>query len=599
MAGPRSLAVRAPFILAAALLLSAAALSAAPRAFSFRVILDPESPEAGQPLLVDVLVEGMTGASLGTVQLGPGLSFESSLVKPWHPASGPGGTEVVLGLRVQGAGTRSIDRLEISGAEGNLEAGPLRFEARSAGVLAAPAWTWRAPDRVYRYSTFHVSLAGPADAAGGSQAVFAVPTGATFEVVPGESLSWIVTALDGGIVLPEAGIEGSKTTGRVSSRTIEVLPLPSAIEGSRAQGDLSLRFEGPSAATARAGDILTFRLAVAGRGNLPSVRFPAIVASLDGRALAPESWTESRGDSIQPSSDGYEGSAVLEMTLEAPGPGTLVVRPGPFPVLLPNGSVAVRTAAGITIRVQPSASPAGGAPADPWADLVPVLASRLAQRDASLERLPAIVTDGKPAAALETLGKAPLSVRLSTDCRLLEAGLLWKAGSRGSALAELYGLLRTRPGDTRAAKTAAALQKQIGTGPACRDALPEPRAFLWPGLCAIAATGAFLIPALVLRKKRPGKRRWRPALGAAAGLLGLAGAVLLALALVSGLERHDRYAVVWTDRIFTVPSPLAEGSEEVVRGSSALVIGRTQGYIGLRFADGSMGWAREESVYLY
>ncbi len=65
------------------------------------------------------------------------------------------------------------------------------------------------------------------------------------------------------------------------------------------------------------------------------------------------------------------------------------------------------------------------------------------------------------------------------------------------------------------------------------------------------------------------------------------------------MERHRRFAVVWTDRLLLVPSPLATGYVEVARGSAARVRGEAEGYVGLVLSGGLEGWAPEKSVYYY
>lgn len=579
--------------------------------FAYRLELQPERPVIGSTLVVTVKVEGLSAASLAALDSSPGLRFGSSLVKPWNDAGvatdagaeagqaqdgqadGRGGTELRLEFAVLADGPWIIDNLVLEGKEGRFGIGPIRIEAGYPGKSAVPppAWYWKAPDRVYRYSAVAVSLAGPEAAGRAGSAAVATPSGAALEAVEGSGRSWLLVPLSGGsVLLPESKVECGALSGKARARRIEILPLPVEIESTRAQGDFSLSFEGPDGGKARPGDLLVFRLVLRGTGNLPAIRFPSIAASLNGKPLSPDLLREARTDSIAPTAWGYEGAAILELSMEAPGSGRLRLAPAAFPVLLPNGIIETLKADPVEIVVK-----AGGAGdrQDPFAALAPDLAKALASRDKSLEKLPRLVAAGRFDEASAVLASAPEQLREGGDGPLLAALLSWLGGAKGEALARVYGLTRRNPGDPRLRSLADAASGYVDAGPALGDVLPPPSLF-WGLAAAIGLAGLGLAAFLALAK-----RHKRPALVAVTGFLLMAAIALSCLALASGSERRREFAVVWADKALAVPSALSEGSQPVRRGASAEVMGRAPGYIGLRFEDGVMGWVEEKSVYSY
>jgi len=594
-------------------------------AFTYRLELQPEKPIIGSPLIVTVKVEGLSAANLATLELSPALRFGSSLVKPWNDAedsaaatgavaSGDdasaqtqdsrGGTELRLELSVLADGPWIIDSLVLEGKEGRFSIGPIRFEAGYPGTRAAtpPAWYWKAPDSAYRYSAVTVSLSGPEAAGKAGSAAVATPSGAALEAVEGSGTSWLLVPLAGGsVLLPETRVECGALSGKAQARRIEILPLPPEIEATRAQGDFSLSFEGPDGGKARPGDLLTFRLVLRGTGNLPAIRFPSISASLNGKAIASSLWQESRTDSIAPTAWGYEGAAILELSMEAPGSGRLRLVPAAFPVLLPNGIIETLRTEPLEIVIKAGS---GGSKQDPFAALAPDLATSLAPRDKALEKLPRLVASGRYDDALKALASAPEQLKEGGDGLVLAAVLSWVKGEKGKALASVYGMSRRNPGDKRLRGLVESASVYVDAGPALRDSLPPPPLF-WGLASAFGLAGIALAVFLALKKRgrgpgpRPRRAGGPPALLACEGFLLMAAIALSCLALASGSERRREFAVVWADKALVVPSALSEGNQPVRRGASAEVIGRAPGYIGLRFEDGVMGWVDEKSVYSY
>jgi hypothetical protein len=186
----------------------------------------------------------------------------------------------------------------------------------------------------------------------------------------------------------------------------------------------------------------------------------------------------------------------------------------------------------------------------------------------------------------------------------LEAALRWDSGDRGRSLALLYGLRRRSPALAGVAESAAACSGELGSGPPLLDALPPPLPFALTS--AAAALGALFLFLASRSKRREGRREGegrgaahRARLKALALLLVLASVVLAILAGAALSERRTVYAVLWTDSLLLVPSPVAEGRVTVTRGTAARVRGETSGYVGLVLADGLAGWAPRDAVYYY
>lgn len=591
---------------------AAPAPAAASPAFVYRLSVEPESPKAGEPFAVVLRVEGLTRVSLGKLELDPLLSLEGSSSRPrFELSTGMRETETRLELNALASGSLLIDSIELAGLEGRLVVGPLRIQVRGAAKAeAAPSWAWAAPDAAYRYSTFVLRLEGPAGAAEGAFASFDAPKGLALEPA-GDGLSWICTALEEGLLsLPEARVEAGPDSGKAPARSVLVRPLPPEAAATRAVGDFRLRFEGPPSGKGRAGEALGFRLTLSGSGNHPALRFPSVAASLDGKALPEGSLTPRRSEALRQGERGYEGNSFLELDLIPPTAGLLRLSSSPFAYVTPEGRSLELRVDPIEVRVAPAA--AGGAEegrSDPFAEAVAALEAR------------------------------PEGARGQAGAAILAAAASWKTGEKGKALAQAYGAARRFPFDARAAKAADAASLAVGAGPWLRDAYAPPDLFVGIG------AGLFVLGAALVLAGRPGRRgpgragrsgpgrggakgveggrakglggakdvgggwaagpggakgaRGRPVLGAAGGLLLAAALAAFVLAGLALRERRGEYAVAWTDRAYPVPSAKASGSVLVDRGASGRVMGRAPGYVGLRFADGSVAWVSAETVYLY
>lgn len=572
-------------------------------AFPYRLVTQPERPAPGELFSLSLEIEGLSEAILGRVQASPGLDLGLSTSRPFVGKDGLArGSLITLEFRATGLGPWDILRLEAKGREGDFVLGPLHFEPRAAANASpgkrAQAWAWVGPDKVFRHSSFSVSLQ-PSPAAAvppSATASFAPPEGGTLEALPGAGLTWTATALDSGSLdLPQARIEAGAYSGKAPAHSIEVLPLPREIEASRAIGQFTLDLETPPQAIVREGDSLVYRLVLEGQGNLPSISLPRPRFSLNGQALAPDLVSQRRRDSIKAFPGGYSGSVVLELVLEAPGPGSLILEIPSLAVLGPGGDFSSLGPLNSSIRVLPQSGKTGGPGSDPFLSRLGAQAKAVAARGGDLGGLAALVAKARYAQALTLLGAAPVGIKTSAQGRTLEACLLWAKGERGRALAIVYGLARRHeggPGLGLLAKEASAL---LGAGKPAAKVLPRASLILVPAAGLLLAFLGFLLAGA----RAPRARARRPLLRGAAGLCLLMALGLGLFAGASLLEDKVEYGVIWTDTLYSVPSALAEGREIVLKGSSARIIGASPDYVGLRMEDGRVGWAPRETVFSY
>lgn len=587
------------------LVLTGASLWSAP-AFPYRLMAEPERPLSGESFTLSLEIEGLTGAVLGQVKASKGMDLGLSFSRPFVGKDGKArGSLLSLEFKISGPGPWDLLRLEAKGEEGSFVLGPLHIEPRAeASPSLSPgkrsmAWAWIAPDKVYRHASFAISLEplpGIGTTPPAAQASFSPPEGGSLEALPGSALVWTATALDGSSLdLPQARIEAGQISGKAPPLRIEILPLPKEIEASRAMGELSLDLEAPPQAIVREGDSLVFRLILSGRGNLPSINLPKPRLTLNGANLASDLLSARRRDSVKAMPGGFEGSIILELVLEAPGPGSLDLFIPALTALLPSGEFTSLGPLSAEVRVLPRAGKAGSGSVDPFASRLGKLAKALSTQTGDLATLPALVAKARYAQALALLAAAPVPIKTSVEARTLEACLLWVKGERGRALAIVYSLSRHHEGGGDLASLSREAAELMGAGKPASKVLPRASLILIPVLVLSLAALGFLLAGI--RAPRRGARK--PLLKGAFGLCLLTALGLGLFAGASLLEDRAQYAVVWTDTLLPVPSALAEGREIVQKGSSARVMGSSPDYVGLRMEDGRVGWAPRDSVYPY
>ncbi len=551
-----------------------AAVFAPAAEIAYRLSVEPEHPRQGEAFEIVIEAEGLSHVELEGCSLGEGLSLEASSVRPRVGlAAARLGVEIRLRLVAALPGARTIASIAVRGAEGRLVLGPVSIEvldAQGAGTL--PAWRWEAPSSCYRYEAFAVRLEGPSEANVIARVGFPAPSGLALERA-GSALAWVCTALDDGeFSLPEVEVEAGAFSGRAFPHSIAVKPLPAALATTRAIGEFRLSLEGPRSAVLRVGERASFRLILKGRGNHPALILPPPRYMLDDRPLESEALACSRIDAVLPGPGGYEGETVLEVQVSPPRAGTLRVEAPPFPVLGAAGRIEWLSAPPLTFEVRVLAHEGLG--------------------------------DADPFAAWHETAAAPTASRRAApaEAGIRDAEAAWRRGERGKALALVCAAARTSPFDARLRTLASSLAAEIGAPTPLADRYPPPVLAL--GAAAAAASlAAVLIVAgrafLPLRGGKAQRQGRRPAFEALGGLLLAAALALLALAALASREHKATYAVVWTDRALSIPSPKAEGGTPLVRGETGRVIGHSEGYVALRFPDGTLGWVPEETVYLY
>jgi hypothetical protein len=630
-----------------ALAISGIRSEAEPR-IAYRVESLPENPAVGEVARIVLVVEGLSPAGLevSDPDLDEGLALEAKSLRPRvpDPASASREIEVVLELRVLSAGRRLVGGMDIRGKEGKLRVAPLHFFARGPGDAQndSPAWRWSAPSFVRRFEAFELSLervdghAPPHDVI----ASFSPPAGMSLE--PCGPLSWSAIVLEGGEVeLPRASIASAGTSiGRASPSAIRIRPLPEKLEPSRAIGRFSLVLEGPPGASLEAGKQYLARLVLSGRGNQPAIRLPEPKISIDAEILPPQSVVLRRVDSSRPVGGAYEGELALEILFTPHRSGALLIEFDDMPFLGAEGDLSKLSVSALRRTVRPSSALEGAGKdgrSSPFDQAIAKLAAKLGAAEPELSQLPSLVAEARAARdpavraraysrglSLIQRGDGP---RRDPEERLLEAGLLWETGDRGKSLALLYGVLRYAPSTKGANEIAAACSGELGSGPPLLDALPPPAPFAAvAGFFVLLSLGLFLAsrrrpraaaggaawgrgtvpgkPVAVKSSAFANKRSVRSAAAVSALILSLA---TTSLALISAEERRERYAIIWADRLFLVPSSQAEGSLPVTRGAAAKLRGqpsmRTPGsdreFVGVRLADGVGGWIRRDELYFY
>jgi hypothetical protein len=507
----------------------------------YAVSIEPPRPQVGALAVLELSVQGISASSsrVAEFRLGAGLALESESIRPIVSASSRGAA-FRFELRLLEAGDYRIESLAIIASEGGLRLGPIVVREASVELSeSAAAWRWVAPPDAIRFEAFEARLVplsgGTRD---GLSATFSPPSGASFEA--SGPLSWIVIAFEEGeLILPHVSLEKGRGSGVANAARVEIVALPAEIGSTRALGRFTLSLKGPELAGLDPGAALRFRLVLEGRGNLPVVALPEPWIRLDGALLPRDAWSSSRVDDARAEGGSYVGSTSLVVEVRPERPGRLSLRFPPVAVFDPRSGAAKLEVPSLELRVGHAASRAA-----------------------------------KPA-----------------------------SGDGGRALAELFGTLRRAPPlsrEARAARKAALVRaSELGTGPPLLDALPPPAYFFWPAF-TVALTGLslFSVSRLRARKASAGAPLRHAALAAGGALLALSIA-LCSLGFASAAERKERFAVIWTDSLQTVPSDASEHPVAVVKGSTARTRGISGAFESVVLGDGVEGWAPRDSLFWY
>jgi hypothetical protein len=595
----------------------------------YRIEALPAEAVVGEVARIVLVVEGFStaGIEVADPSLDEGLALETKTVRPHISASDDRkalrSVEIVLEFRILAAGLRRVGSIDIRGEEGRLRTAPFSFAAREPGLPQAgsPSWRWSAPSFVRRFEAFELKLAKEDGQriSPDTSASFPPPAGMSLE--PSGLLSWTAIIFEGNEVeLPHVAITSSgKTVGSAYPSAIRVRPLPEAAELSHAIGRFSLALEGPVPAPLEQGKPSVFRLVLAGRGNQPALRLPEPRASLEGQTLSAEAFSLRRVDSSRPAGGAYEGNLVLEIILTPPRSGHFLLTFDALPVLDPDGEVASLTVGPLQAIVASASAPAEGRDGSlrpgHFDTAATEAASRLGAAEPGLRALPSLISEARRAKdsavrerfyaqALSLLATSRSAARRVSAAVLLEAGLRWESGERGRALSLLYGLLRRAPRSRGVREIASACAGELGSGPPQLDGLPPPGPFV-----AAAAILALLTLGFSFASGRsegrgratstvPPRAR-RPLFIAAAACFAALSLATACLAFASVVQRRERYAIVWTDRLLLVPSDAADVVLPVVRGSAARLRGQSPEFVGVILADGVAGWVHREEIYYY
>ena len=342
-------------------------------AFPYVLSIEPEKPLLGSTLIITIEIEGLSGVSLGGLELETGLDFVAASGKPKFLASGDRGSELTVELVVRRKGSLLVSALDVFGNEGKLAIGPFRIEtaqdetqagtgiqagvkdegqnapkpeSRADSSASGGTYRWRIPERVYRFQAFVASLE-PLVAGSGAIAFqdsealvsLAPAEGLLIEPLPakgsGTSARFIVTAFESGsLSLPAAAIGDGDYS---SSATFEALEPPASLFKSRAFGTFSLAFVKPERISSESPVLIG--LALSGTGNFPSLRMPSLSVFWNEKPLPPATLSLKFQENFKAGGDGYEGSLLIEVTVPPQAPGRLRVEAEGFAFLTDSGEI--------------------------------------------------------------------------------------------------------------------------------------------------------------------------------------------------------------------------------------------------------------------
>jgi len=539
--------------------------------FTYRLELEPDLPSIGQALSLSVVITDLGGASLASARLGDGLSLVSSSSHALVSERGERGSEILLEFATSKSGPHEIEELVFEGREGRLRLGPFAIVLKGGVATAPPSWTWVYPTTVTVHQSFAIALETKGRIPEVAWPVFDPPEGIFLEAGP-KAFTWVATALrPGSLQLPSVEIRSPSTEdrgGRAAAVEIAVAVLPASLAESRAIGNFGLSIEGPK--QGRVGRPLELRVKLEGRGNLPSLRLPDPIPSLDGRGLPRGSWSERREDDIgigKGSEAGtYRGSVSLLLTYMPDSPGLFSLRLSPYRVMDEAGRLVSLEAKPFSLQIAAGEGNKtsldegrGGTGGGGNAVTVPARGTEA-------------TVPGGGASTVTSRADVSIATTVPRD---------------GKELAALYH--RARIQDPSLRKAARGQATQLG--------LPPPDFGPWPPALPLAlAAGLALLGFLLLlvfrRRLSPGAG-FVPALVLVLGLLSATGAVLAAM------DRGRERALVWTDRLLTIPSEEAQSSLGGVRGASARVLGKSEGWTCVLLRDGRSGWLPDEALFFW
>lgn len=578
-----------------AALLAAARLSSA-QGLPYSVSIAPEPPRVGEIFSVTVL---LPETAPGTIQaLEPaktsGLSLDTISVSAASPAAGEAsvaGARVVFTFRALKQGDVRIPVLELRIAGEPFTLGPIAVDVLpSKDAPPQLPYEWSAPSVVRTWQCFSAALKPRSeDAPGVRTSVLPASAGMSLEAFRG--LGFVGMAMETGYLsLPTAyTTEGNAAAEPLRLRSV---PPPKEISESRAIGTFTARLARPERNTMLAGETLSLRVEVQGRGNLP-ILHPPDFTILKADAPPIRSQPMIPIFKVRIVAGAYEGTVGTELRFAPEEPGVYRIETEPFVFLnTETGRVETIRFAQVRLTVEPPPDPPG-IDADPPPSLLRALeayAARTGLLGAAATQ--ALSGDGKNALV-------SLAEESSPEALHLRGILLLRAGKYPQALSVLGAAERRRRFLPGLSETLALCEELAGGGARLQDRLPEPSLFF--GLfMALAAAGGALVVAAASRPRRSGGqgslKRGYYVLG-----WGLVFAAVLALLFgaAAALERRTRFAVVNTETAFTVPSEAGSSAAGGFMGHSGTVAAVSAGWTLIKFPDGSSAWFRDGAYFAY
>jgi len=571
-----------------AVLLGVARILAA-QEVTYSVTIAPEPPTAGEEFRVSVLLPGASAREVRAAEPAASgdLAFVSLAVSSAvidSPEGSRPGARVVYAFRPLRSGDLRIPRLEVSVAGSPLPLGPLALEVRPSGAAPPPAlYEWKAPAAVIRWQSFSARLEPRAPSAP-ALGDYGLPATKGLSLEPAGGSAFVGIALEEGeLFLPPAA---SREGGRVSEGArVRSLPAPRELAASRAVGDFTLRLIRVGAGPVRAGQTLTVRAEVRGRGNLPILDPPEIrIRAPGGGPISPPETVPI--SEIRIAAGAYEGMAARELRFTPEVPGDYVVESGPFPFLNPDTG-ELRTLRASPLRISVDPPPREARPRTELRTLLDARIAAFADSGSPWSAAASRARDGDVEAALHLL-----PVTSAPEASHLKGILLMAEEDGAAALAALGAAERRSRWLPGLAETLELCETTFGVGPRIRDRLPQPRIF---GALSVvfAAAGLSILGLFRLRARSAGGTP-----GAIGRALVSAAFLWLLLCGASALERRVSYAVAASPDSFTVPSESGTPGGSF-QGRAGIVGAVSSDWTLLRFPDGRSAWFRTGDIHRY
>lgn len=573
------------------------------------VRIEPENPAPGTAFVITVELDDVEAARVQAIEptIAGLAQYTGSDIRP-GPSNGPRPTTLVTYRFVAGdPGRVEIRNLSVAVGAYTIKLGTWSVDV--AGTEASPAkrnGSWRVADSVWAREACVATAIGP-DGNPAACPTFAIP-GAVVRPLDGQTGSFVVVSMHAGtMTLPAITVHDGRGTFELGARSVRVRALPQ--EASAAQtvgGSWRLELVAPRPdSIAAPGTVVSWELRAYGTGLFGYAESPRLsVRGPDGASV------EVGGGSMVSGARGSERYAGARGSLSLGSAGVYTIEPSAYAWFdTRSGALNYARAPAIRIRVVAEPSPAwkpGAAEKELARNAVTRALIRAdspqwravaaaAVEDAWADALEAAYAAAGVGPARGALAGAFAEARLGQREALASAVACLMAGDRAEAYGMLLALRRSAfpPSDVQAlVKLAAA---SFGNLPPPSYVLPSVGLALVLGLAVLALASFWYALGVALSKARP--RSWRLPRGVV--IVIVAGAVLLALAGASSLERGGQRVVALGGVARTVPSDTSTGGFPLRPGKTGRVMQSTDVWLLVELDEGGLAWITRDDAVVY